>query len=155
MSNVLRVEKANKTKKILRDTKETEEVKQHHQVNPPVKKKKKCRRFRRQQEEVTDDNIENEVNVNVTNVNIVCANNSELNNHESRIHGNVKNLSSQELTEHQYSVLELGPKFCPVEHDINRARFQKDLNAGFRRMKLKEHFYPEDDTRTEEQKRFM
>jgi hypothetical protein len=28
------------------------------------------------------------------------------------------------------------------------------LNAGFRRMKLKEHFHPDEDTRTEEQKRF-
>ena len=59
-----------------------------------------------------------------------------------------------ELTETQLSVLELGPKFCPVEHDINRARYQKDLNEGFRRMKLKAKFYPDEDFRTEEEKRF-
>ena len=51
--------------------------------------------------------------------------------HISRIHGKVKNLSSRELTETQLSVLELGPKFCPVEHDINRARYQKDLNEVY------------------------
>ena len=39
-------------------------------------------------------------------------------------------------------------------HDINRARFQKDFNAGFRRMRLREHFYPDEDQRSEEQKRF-
>ena len=59
-----------------------------------------------------------------------------------------------ELTETKLSVLELGPKFCPVEHDINRARYQKDLNEGFRRMKLKAKFYPDEDFRTEEEKRF-
>ena len=146
MLSVLRVEKANKNKKKLRDTKETEEIKQKQKALPPKKKKKRCRRFRRQ-------NTANNENMNVGNVNVENVN-SELSNHVSRIHGNVKNLSSQELTEHQFSVLELGPKFCPVEHDLNRARFQKDLNAGFRRMKLREHFYPEEDTRTEEQKRF-
>ena len=74
--------------------------------------------------------------------------------HFSPIHGKVKNLSSVELTEAQESILELGPKFCPVEHDINRARYQKDLNEGFRRMKLKAKFYPGEDSRSEEEKRF-
>ena len=79
---------------------------------------------------------------------------SDLNEHMDRLHGKVKNLSTHQLTEHERSLLELGPKFCPIEHDINRARFQKDLNAGFRRMKLKAHFYPEEDSRTEEERRF-
>ena len=46
-------------------------------------------------------------------------------------------------------MLEKGPKFCPVEHDINRARFQKDLNNGFRGTQLREHFYPEEEMITE------
>ena len=156
MSNVLRVEKANKDKKILRDTKETEEIKKKHKIGPPKEKsKRKNRHFKRQHPEDSQENMENnDLNINVANVNRDNDDNGDLSNHVSRIHSNVKNLSSQELTEHQHSVLELGPKFCPVEHDINRARFQKDLNAGFRRMKLREHFHPDEDTRSEEQKRF-
>ena len=73
-----------------------------------------------------------------------------MNDHERRLHGNVKNLSAQELTGAKREVLELGPKFCPVEHNINRAQLQKDLNAGFRSKKLREHFFPEEDSRTEE-----
>ena len=49
---------------------------------------------------------------------------------------------------------ELGPKFCLVETDIDRARFQKDLNAGFRRMKLADIFHKDGDSRSEEEKRF-
>ena len=150
MSNVLRVEKVNKTKKILRDTTETRDIRSERASETPCRnKKRKNRRFRRH-----IPNASQQSEINVTNVMIASESSSDLNDHVSRIHGNVKNLSSHELTEHERSVLELGPKFCPVEHDINRARFQKDLNAGFRRMKLKEHFHPDEDTRTEEQKRF-
>ena len=90
----------------------------------------------------------------MTNADISLEGDSQLNEHVSRIHGNIKNLSSLELTESQQGLLDLGPKFCPVEHDINRARFLKDLNASFRRMKLREYFHPEEDSRTDEQKRF-
>ena len=50
--------------------------------------------------------------------------------------------------------MEMGPKFCPVESDIDRARFQKDLNMVFRRMKIKDYFYPDEDSRSEEENRF-
>ena len=59
------------------------------------------------------------------------------------------------MTENEKKVLELGAKYCPVEHDIDRSRLQKDLNAGFRKMKLKDFFYPvNEDNRDEEEKRF-
>ena len=112
-------------------------------VTNEKRKQKKNRRFKRKPL----------ASVNVVNVENNLLPGTELNNHVSRLHGKVKNLSSVEFTADQQSLLELGPKFCPVEPDINRAKFQKDLNAGFRRMKLKEHFFPDEDIRTEEQKR--
>ena len=115
--------------------------------NPP--KTSRNRRFKRQLPNCIGEN-----NNNVTNVNTDLYTNSNLCDHVSRIHGKVKNLSSQQLTQDQLTLLELGPKFCPVEHDINRARLQKDFNSGFRRMKLREHFHPENDSRSEEEKRF-
>ena len=73
---------------------------------------------------------------------------------ENRFGGKIKNISSRDLTENEKKVLELGAKLCPVEHDIDRARLQKDLNAGFRNMKLKDFFYPENqDNRDNEEKR--
>ena len=41
-----------------------------------------------------------------------------------------------------------------MEHDVDRARFQKDINEGFRRMKIKDFFYPDSDSRSVEEKRF-
>ena len=35
-----------------------------------------------------------------------------------------------------------------------RARFQTHLNMGFRRMKIKDYFYPDEDSRSEEENRF-
>ena len=147
MLNVYNVEKVLKSKKVLRDTKETVEVRNMYAQNPP--KTSRNRRFKRQLPNCIGEN-----NNNVTNVNTDLDTNSNLCDHVSRIHGKVKNLSSQQLTQDQLTLLELGPKFCPVEHDINRARLQKDFNSGFRRMKLREHFHPENDSRSEEEKRF-
>ena len=48
----------------------------------------------------------------------------------------------------------MGPKFCPMKKDVDRARLQSDLNAGFRRMRLNYHFHPSVDKRTEEEKLF-
>ena len=50
--------------------------------------------------------------------------------------------------------MSLGPQFCPIKKDVDRARIQSDLNAGFRRMRLAYHFHPSEDKRTEEEKRF-
>ena len=109
-------------------------------------KKKKNRRFRRRNPRLEHTNNNTEET-------------EEINNNEEEINANnlgskVKNISSKDLTEDQRKLLELGPKFCLVEHDIDRARFQKDLNEGFRRMKLEDHFYPDEDSRSEEEKRF-
>ena len=90
-----------------------------------------------------------ENNNNVMNVENINQNSDSMDEHVNILHGKVKNLSTHQLTEHERALLELGPKFCPIEHDLNRARFQRDLNAGFRRMRLKAHFYPDDDSRTE------
>ena len=141
-----------KGKKIQRDTEETTQMKEAQVFTPPRQenrpRKKRNRRFKRRQQ---SDGAQEVI---VTNVESADIPSSSMNDHEGRLHGNVKNLSSQELTGAKRELLELGPKFCPVEHDINRARLQKDLNAGFRSMQLREHFYPEEDSRTEEEKRF-
>ena len=140
-----------KDNKLKRDAIETLEIKELRKARTPPPKKK-CRRFIKK--------VPTEANFNTNNSdpvqNVGTDSEQEVHSevHTSRIHGKVKNLSSIELTEAQVTVLELGPKFCPVEHDINRARYQKDLNEGFRRMKLKAKFFPDMDTRTEEEKRF-
>ena len=48
-------------------------------------------------------------------------------------------------------MLELGPKLCPVERDLDRAKLKKDMK-GFIRLKIKEYFYPGEDSRSEEEK---
>ena len=48
--------------------------------------------------------------------------------------------------------MSLGPQFCSVTLDIDRAKFQSDPNAGFRRMTLVYNFHPIEDQRTEEEK---
>ena len=68
--------------------------------------------------------------------------------------GLVKNLSFKILTKAELELLSLGPQFCPIKKDVDRARIQYDLNAGFRRMRLAYHFHPSEDKRTEEEKRF-
>jgi hypothetical protein len=86
MSNVLRVEKVNKTKKILRDTKETREIRSERTSETPCRnKKRKNRRFRRH-----IPNASQQSEINVTNVMIASESGSDLNDHVSRIHGNVK-----------------------------------------------------------------
>ena len=155
-----------KQRKFRRDAEETQQIKELRNSRAlPVKKK--SRRFVRkdlaqnvqsrfyQEEHLVRTEVHTEVNDNNPALDVLIVSEQEQPEvHSSRIHGKVKNLSSMELTETKLSVLELGPKFCPVEHDINRARYQKDLNEGFRRMKLKAKFYPDEDFRTEEEKRF-
>ena len=134
VNNVMKVEQEKKRTKILRDTDEINMIKGQYTV-----KKKKQRRFRRKENEQL-------------NVNSVDSNQNVM--PECRITGKVKNLSSRQLRVPEKELLEKGPKFCPVEQDIDRARFQKDLNQGFRRMKIKDFFYPDVDSRSEEEKRF-
>ena len=108
VNNVMKVEQEKKRTKILRDTDEINMIKGQYTV-----KKQKQRRFRREENE--------QLNVNSvdSNQNVMPA---------FRITGKVKNLSSRQLRVPEKEFLEKGPKFCPVEQDIDRARFQKDLN---------------------------
>ena len=66
----------------------------------------------------------------------------------------MKNLSCKALHKAEVELLSLGPQFCPVQLDVDRAKIQSDLNAGFRRMRLAYHFHPSEDQRSEEEKRF-
>ena len=127
---------ANKNRKLERDTKEGREL-----VNR-IGKKKKTRRFRNRKRAAAPDNIVEGDDI------------PPQPDDANRLGAKVKNLSSKELTAGQSHLLELGPKFCPVEHDIDRARFQKDLNQGFRKMKLMDQFHPDEDNRSEEEIRF-
>ena len=75
-------------------------------------------------------------------------------NEATNVTNKVKNISSKTLSESEIEILELGPKFTPVQKDLDRAKLQKDLDYGFRRMKLTDFFHPDEDTRDEEDKRF-
>ena len=66
----------------------------------------------------------------------------------------VKNLSNIPMSESVRAFLSLGAKFCPNELDIDRAQLEKDLEAWFRRLRLKANFEDKEDLRTEEEKRF-
>ncbi len=141
--SVLNVLQSSKKRKISRDTQEMSTIKEIRTTKYGIRKRK-ARRFLSKHKQ----------NIPVTSVESSDSLGSNMNNHMNNIHGKVKNLSSKQLTDDQDKVLSLGPKFCPIEKDIDRARFQKDLNAGFRRMKLRQHFEPEEDSRSEEEKRF-
>ena len=132
-TNVMNAVLEHKQGKVQRDTEELNITKAQYTV-----RQRKCRRFVRKENN-------NEVNVHHDNPEVV---------EENRINGKVKNLSSKVLDRYEKEVLELGPKFCPVERDLDRAKLQKDLKEGFRRMKIKEYFYPDEDSRNEEEKRF-
>ena len=120
-----------KGKKIQRDTVETTQIKEA-QVFTPLRqenrpRKKRNRRFkRRQQSDGAQEVIVN--NVESTGGGVFRPL-SSMNDHERRLHGNVKNLRAQELAWAKRELLEWGPKFCPVEHDINRARLQKGFEC--------------------------
>ena len=103
-----RQETEKKQNKLDRDT--TEKV----ELEKGLGKKKKNRRFRRRRPKTENNNEHTDDNNNNT---------IEPNNLEAK----VKNSSSRELTEHEQKLLELGPKFCLVEHDIKRGKLQKDL----------------------------
>ena len=126
-----------KQEKIQRDTQEVSITKKQYLTS--TARKKKCRRFKRK-EETNDENNNNEIENNIPN--------------SDRISDKVKNISSYTLENDQKKLLELGPKFCPVDFDLDRARLQNDLNKGFRRMRIKEFFFPDEDSRSEEEKRF-
>ena len=104
--NVMNVEKINKRRKIERDTNEFTIIESQF-----ITQNKRQRRFKRREV----------VNVN----NVVIDFNA---NPECRITGKVKNLSSRPLEVPEQELMEMWPKFSPVEPDIDRARFQKDLN---------------------------
>ena len=126
-----------KRAKICRDTDEQTIMKAQYTVRV---NKRKCRRFCRKGNE--DEQVEEPVDEPMEEPN------------DSRINGKVKNLSSRNLDKDEKDILELGPKFCPVEIDLDRSRLQKEINEGFRRMKIKDFFHPDEDSRTDEQKRF-
>jgi hypothetical protein len=124
----------NKNKKVERDTKEGRELVEK------IGKKKKTRRFRNRKRAAAPDNtIERNDDI------------PPQPDDANRLGAKIKNLSSKELTAGQLQLLELGPKFCPVEHDIDRSRFQRDLNQGFRKMKLLDQCHPDKDTISEEE----
>ena len=50
--------------------------------------------------------------------------------------------------------LSLGPKFCKVPLDIDRAQLERDFNTWERRLRLMEFFEGKEDSRTDEEKRF-
>ena len=75
-------------------------------------------------------------------------------NDTTNITSKVKTISSKILSESQIEILGLGPKFTPVQKDLDWAKLQKYLDDGFRRMKLADFFHPDEDTRDEEEKRF-
>jgi hypothetical protein len=52
----------------------------------------------------------------------------------------VKNLSDEPITDEMIAFLSLGAKFCPVELDIDRKQLEKDLEAWYRRMRIKANF---------------
>ena len=132
-TNVMNAMLEKKRGKVQRDTQEQNIIKSKYTSN-----KKRCRRFVRKKDD-------HETNVGPDNIEVV---------EENRINGKVKNISSCRLDQCKREVLELGPKFCPVERDLDRAKLQKDLNEGYRRMKIKEYLYPGEDSRSEEEKRF-
>ena len=108
-----RRETENKRNKLARDEREKVELENR------LGKKKKNRRFRRRRTRAENNNSSAMNEPNDSNNNEIVLNVLE---------AKVKNISSRELTEHETKLLELGPKFCLVEHDVDRARIQKDLN---------------------------
>ena len=147
---VLKTETENKQNKLVRDKLEKDELEKR------LGKKRKNRRFRRRNNRNVVNN-NNEEGANAATNEDIDGDNNDINVNSDQVRNRdckVKNISSKDLTEHQQKLCELGPKFCIVDHDIDRARYQKDLNEGFRRMKIADHFYPDDDNRSEEEKRF-
>jgi peptide-methionine (R)-S-oxide reductase len=58
----------------------------------------------------------------------------------------VVNISSLPLSNDQIQVLQLGPKFCPVPHSLNRDKLNKDVEEGCRMVRLRELFFDSEAT---------
>ena len=54
--------------------------------------------------------------------------------------GAVVNLSNKKFTKHEFDLLNKNLNFCPHPNQFNKSNFNKDLQAFFRRVKLKAHF---------------
>jgi hypothetical protein len=52
----------------------------------------------------------------------------------------VKNLSEVPMPESIKAFLSLGGKFTPAQLDIDREQLEKDMEAWFRRLRIKEYF---------------
>jgi hypothetical protein len=93
--------------------------------------KRKCRRFRRHLRQCCMSDTKAHIDCNTDKVGVI-------------------NLSSHELTPTQTKVLELGPKFCPTPHHLDKHQLSQDVHEGCRRVRLKELHYDEnkeaDDT---------
>ena len=50
------------------------------------------------------------------------------------------NLSNKKFTKHEFDLLNKNLNFCPRPNQFNKSNFNKDLQAFFRRVKLKAHF---------------
>ena len=152
---ILKRLKEAKTKKLERDKGITEELEKRH----TKKHKKQNRRFRRKKvgnqagpSPSTGGQEDPQLMAGSTVDPSPLAGGSEIG--QQRFTGKVKNLSTEPLDKGEQESLELGQNFCPVVKDIDRSKFQKDLKAGFRRMKICDFFHPDEDVRTEEEKRF-
>ena len=64
----------------------------------------------------------------------------------------VTNLSKHELSAPQLSLLEMGLKFIPSRHEVDKVKLLADLSEWERRMRLAEYFYNRDDDTKEQTK---
>ena len=66
----------------------------------------------------------------------------------------IKNISDEPLTEVEKNFFSKGMKFCPVELDPPIVRMQNELNAFYRRLRIKWHFFDKTDNRSGLEKKF-
>ena len=66
----------------------------------------------------------------------------------------MKNLSDDPMPKEMEKFLSLGAKFCPVELDIYRKQLEKDLEAWYRRLRLKANIFDSEDIKTSQETRF-
>ena len=68
--------------------------------------------------------------------------------------GIIKNISGEEVTDDEKSLLSKGQKFCPVELDPPVIRMQRELSFFFRIIRIKWAFRGKPDSRTEMERKF-
>ena len=68
--------------------------------------------------------------------------------------GEVVNLSTKRFTKYEYKLLNKNLSFCPRPNQFNRINFNKDLQAFFRRIKVKAHFADNTPYEPTEEERF-